>query len=52
MRGKAKPLNWLTEKLLNGLLVELVEDYNENHPHKGLNMRSPRKYRRLVNKLE
>ena len=28
------------------------EDYNENHPHKGLNMRSPRKYRRLVNKLE
>ena len=28
------------------------EDYNDNHPHKGLNMRSPREYRRLVNTLE
>jgi len=23
-----------------------IEDYNENHPHKGLKMRSPREYRR------
>ena len=23
-----------------------IEDYNENHPHKGLEMRSPREYRR------
>jgi transposase InsO family protein len=22
------------------------EDYNDNHPYKGLNMRSPREYRR------
>ena len=28
------------------------EDYNDNHPHKGLNMRSPREYRRLINTLE
>jgi transposase InsO family protein len=28
------------------------EDYNEYHPHKGLKMRSPREYRRELNKLE
>jgi len=27
-------------------------DYNENHPHKGLKMMSPREYRRHQNKLE
>lgn len=31
-----------------GLLPSWFEDYNENHPHKGLKMRSPREYRRLV----
>ncbi len=34
------------------LLPEWFEDYNENHPHKGLKMRSPREYRRLQNKLD
>jgi transposase InsO family protein len=28
------------------------EDYNENHPHKGLRMKSPREYRRKQIKLE
>jgi Transposase and inactivated derivatives len=28
------------------------EDYNENHPHKGLKMKSPREYRRKQLKLE
>ena len=28
------------------------EDYNENHPHKGLNMLSPREFRRKEAKLE
>lgn len=28
------------------------EDYNENHPHKGLRMKSPREYRRKQLKLE
>jgi transposase InsO family protein len=28
------------------------EDYNDNHPHKGLHMRSPREHRRLVNTRE
>jgi transposase InsO family protein len=28
------------------------EDYNENHPHKGLKMKSPREFRREENKLE
>jgi putative transposase len=28
------------------------EDYNEYHPHKGLNMKSPRQYRRSINKLD
>ena len=28
------------------LLPSWFEDYNENHPHKGLKMRSPREYRR------
>jgi putative transposase len=33
-------------------LPEMFEDYNENAPHKGLKMLSPREYRRLQNKLE
>lgn len=33
-------------------LPEWFEDYNENHPHKALKMRSPREFRRLSNKLE
>jgi len=28
------------------------EDYNENHPHKGLKMLSPREFRRKEAKLE
>jgi transposase InsO family protein len=28
------------------------DDYNENHPHKGLEMLSPREYRRKEAKLE
>jgi putative transposase len=28
------------------------EEYNEYHPHKGLKMKSPREYRRELNKLE
>jgi putative transposase len=27
-------------------------DYNENHPHKGLKMKSPREYRKTNNKLD
>ena len=27
------------------------EDYNENHPHKGLKMMSPREYIKLNNKV-
>ncbi|OPY74796.1 MAG: IS2 transposase TnpB [Syntrophorhabdus sp. PtaU1.Bin153] len=34
------------------MLPSWFEDYNENHPHKGLKMRSPREHRRLLNKLE
>jgi len=30
----------------------MFEDYNENAPHKGLRMLSPRQFRRLQNKLE
>jgi putative transposase len=30
------------------LIPSWFEDYNEYHPHKGLNMRSPREYRRLA----
>ncbi len=46
-------LNILTDaetvmKQLPGWFV----DYNENHPHKGLKMMSPREYRRHQNKLE
>lgn len=35
-----------------GLLPSWFEDYNEYHPHKGLKMRSPREYRRELDKLE
>ena len=35
-----------------GLLPSWFEDYNEYHPHKGLNMESPREYRRTLIKLE
>lgn len=28
------------------------EDYNENHPHKGLKMMSPREYKKLINRIE
>lgn len=28
-------------------LAAWIDDYNEVHPHRGLNMRSPREYRRL-----
>jgi transposase InsO family protein len=27
-----------------GLIGEWIEDYNENHPHSGLKMRSPREF--------
>lgn len=27
------------------------EDYNENHPHKGLKMMSPREYNKLTERL-
>ena len=33
-------------------LPDWFEDYNENHPHKALKMKSPREFRRLSNKLE
>ncbi len=33
-------------------LPSWFEDYNENHPHKGLKMKSPREHRRAANKLE
>jgi transposase InsO family protein len=33
-------------------LPEWFADYNENHPHKGLKMMSPREYRRNQNKLD
>lgn len=33
-------------------LPEWFDDYNENHPHKALKMRSPREFRRLSVKLE
>lgn len=28
------------------------EDYNENHPHKGLEMMSPREYKKHMEKVE
>ena len=31
-----------------GKLAKWMEDYNNLHPHKGLNMRSPREYRDTV----
>lgn len=33
-------------------IPEWFQDYNEYHPHKGLNMKSPREYRRSQVKLE
>ncbi|NDA91436.1 MAG: hypothetical protein EBY20_11180, partial [Alphaproteobacteria bacterium] len=27
------------------IIAEWFEDYNENHPHSGLKMRSPREFR-------
>jgi putative transposase len=33
-------------------LPSWFEDYNENHPHKGLKMHSPREFRRKEIKLE
>jgi transposase InsO family protein len=33
-------------------LPNWLEDYNENHPHSALKMRSPREFRRLSDKLE
>jgi len=33
-------------------LPKWFEDYNENHPHRGLRMLSPREFRRQQNKLE
>ena len=30
---------------------EWFEDYNENHPHKGLKMMSPREYIKLINEV-
>jgi transposase InsO family protein len=34
------------------ILSSWFEDYNENHPHKGLKMKSPREHRRAADKLE
>jgi Integrase core domain len=31
------------------LIAEWFEDYNENHPHSGLKMRSPREFRSAQN---
>lgn len=39
------------ETVMN-LLPLWFEDYNIHHPHKGLNMMSPREYRMMKNKLE
>jgi putative transposase len=36
---------WSADQVLSWL-HEWFEDYNENHPHKGLKMLSPREYRR------
>lgn len=33
-------------------LPKWFDDYNKNHPHKGLKIRPPREYRRIVNTLE
>lgn len=29
-------------------MAEWMEDYNDLHPHKGLNMKSPREYRDIM----
>jgi hypothetical protein len=34
------------------ILSSWFEDYNENHPHKGLKMKPPREHRRAADKLE
>jgi len=39
-------------KTVMELLPLWFEDYNINHPHKGLKMRSPREYKMMKNKLE
>jgi transposase InsO family protein len=39
-------------KTVMALLPLWFEDYNTNHPHKRLKMRSPREYRMMQNKLE
>jgi transposase InsO family protein len=33
-------------------LPDWFEDYNENHPHSALKMKSPREFRRLSDNLE
>jgi len=33
-------------------LPRWFEDYNENHPHKGLKMMSPREYIKLMNRVD
>jgi putative transposase len=41
---------WTAENVVK-MIPDWVEDYNENHPHKGLKMKSPREFLRLcVNK--
>lgn len=32
-------------------LPEWFENYNENHPHKGLKMMSPREHKKLMEKI-
>jgi len=39
-------------KTVMELLALWFEDYNINHPHKGLKMRSHREYRVIQNELE
>ena len=39
-------------KTVMELLPVWFEDYNINHSHKSLKMRSPREYRMMQNKLE
>jgi transposase InsO family protein len=46
-------LNNLTDaRMVMKQLPAWFADYNENHPHKGLKMMSPREYRRNQNKLD
>jgi len=39
-------------KIVMKLLPLWFEDYNDNHPHKGLKMLSPREFVMMKNKLE